>query len=189
MTGTMEAPTTGPAPAEPRRHPWVKALLCVVIAAILAMWVYAFVLAPKKGVYHIDSAQWRHDAEQICKAATLQRISLADTSGGVIDKPTHADMIERADIVDRSTDILEQMLNQVVALPLSTVRDRQLVDVWEGYYRSLLNDRRQYTADLRRFNDEPFHEELVAGGPISDVLTDFTSGNGITSCAPPGELG
>jgi hypothetical protein len=161
----------------------------VVVAAILAMWVYAFVFAPRKGVYRIDSAQWRRDAEQICKAATQERIGLADTSGGIIVKPTHADMLQRADIVDRATDILERMLDQVVALPLSTVRDRQLVDVWEGYYRTLLADRREYTADLRRFVDEPFHEELVQGGPISDVLTDFTSGNAITSCAPPGELG
>jgi len=167
----------------------VRVLLAFLVAAIVAMWVYAFVFAPKKGVYHIDSAQWRADAERICKAATEQRIALADTGGGFIAQPTHDDMLKRAGIVDQATDILERMLDDVAALPLDTDRDRQLVAVWEGYYRTLIADRRAYTARLRNFDNAPFREALVHGGPISDVLTDFTSGNDIKSCAPPGELG
>jgi hypothetical protein len=163
----------------------LKIGLGVVIAGIAAMWVYAFVFAPRKGVYRLDSAQWRREAQQICTRAVAQRVALTDTSAGFIEHPTNEQMLQRATVVDQATDIIEQMLDDVVALPTESDRDHQLVIVWEGFYRQLITDRREYTDRLRRYDDQPFREDVIKGGPVSDVLTDFTSGNDIKACAPP----
>jgi hypothetical protein len=178
--------TTPTAPAQPRR--WVRYLLATVVLGIVVMWVYAFVFAPREGVYRVSDDAWRTSAEAICAAAETERMQLADTGGGYIGDPTLEQMRQRAAIVDEATDVVEQMLDDVVALPLAGEKDRLRVAVFDEHYRMLLADRRAYAADLRAGDNRPFHESVVDGGPVTNVLTDFTSGNGIKSCAPPGEL-
>jgi hypothetical protein len=177
-----------PAPA-PRRNRWLRWLIIVVCTLIAAMWAYAFLWAPSKGVYRVDDSHWRSEAQVICQAATAQRLKLVDTDQGFIAHPTHEQMIQHADLVDSATDILEKMLDDVVAVPVPTVRDQELIATFEKYYRVIISDRRDYTAKLRKFELAPYEETSVDGGPVTNVVTDFTSGNNIKACVPPGELG
>lgn len=172
----------------PMRH-WARALLIVICALIGVMWVYALVFAPKKAVYRVDDDAWRAHAEARCTTARTERLALADTEGGYIAEPTAAQMIERAGIVDQATDVVEAMLDDVVAEPVLTERDREIVGRFETQYRILIDDRRAYTTLLREGVDQPYHETRVAGGPVTNVLVDFVTVNEIKSCAPPGELG
>lgn len=183
----MMSTETDPVESPPRT--WVKILLTVIVLSIAAMWIYAFAFAPREGVYRVRSDQWRADAQQVCLAAREQRFALADTSAGYIANPTNEQMTERANVVDKATDILDTMLDDLEALPLAETRDRELVTIWLGHYRTLMGDRRVYTERLRVFNLQPFEESTVLGGPITNVLSDFTSGNDIKACVPPGELG
>jgi hypothetical protein len=176
------------APA-PRKHPWLRWLIIVVCVLIAAMWAYAFLWAPSKGVYRVDDNHWRSEAQIICQAATVQRLQLVDTDQGFIAHPTNAQMIAHADVVDRATDILDKMLTDVVAVPVPTTRDQELIATFEKYYRVILSDRRAYTAKLRSFENANYEETSVDGGPVTNVVTDFTSGNNIKACVPPGELG
>ncbi|HSB85692.1 MAG TPA: hypothetical protein VLD86_05255 [Ilumatobacteraceae bacterium] len=171
----------------PRR--WVKMVLAAICAGLAAMWVYAFVFAPKEGVYFVTDKAWRTSAEEICTAATRQREALADTTQGYITDPTHEQMLQRADIVDQATDILEGMINDIEVLPLSGDKDRQRVAVFVKYYRVIIGDRRAYTTRLRNFQLEPYRETLVDRSPVTNTVTDFTTGNAIPHCMPPGELG
>ena len=101
-------------------------------------------------------------------------------------------MQQRADIVDRATDILETMLDDIMAIPVDNDRDRQLLDVFDENYRIVIDDRRRYTASLRAGDLVPYTETVVAGGPVSNVVLDFTAGvkgNDVPACSPPGELG
>jgi hypothetical protein len=173
--------------AKPRR--WVRAVLVLICALIGAMWVYAFIFAPKQGVYFVTEKAWRTSAEQICIDADRQRQSLVDTDQGYIANPTHEQMIQRADVVDTATDIIEDMLDQVAALPLASENDRERVAVFAKYYRQIIADRRAYTARLRAFELEPYRETLVNGSPVTNTVIDFTTGNAIPHCMPPGELG
>jgi hypothetical protein len=188
----IETPVTAaeaaPAPAS-KRHRWVKPVLVLVCALIAAMWVYAFIFAPRGGVYFVTDKSWRTSADQICAAAEQQRLALVDTTQGYISNPTHEQMTQRADIVDRATDLLQGMVNDVEALPLAGSDNRERVTVFVKYYRQILGDRRAYTARLRSFDLEPYRESLVNGGPVTNVVIDFTTGNAIDSCMPPGELG
>jgi hypothetical protein len=173
----------------PRRRRWVRWLLIVVCSLIAAMWAYAFLFAPTKGVYRVDDAHWRREAQTICQQANVRRLQLASTDEGFIAHPTHEQMIEHADLVDRATDILDKMISDVVAVPVRSDRDRELIATFAKYYRVIIQDRRDYTATLRRFELAPYVETSVNGGPVTNVVTDFTSGNNIKACVPPGELG
>lgn len=164
-------------------------MLVLICALIAAMWVYAFVFAPKQGVYFVTDKAWRTSADRICASAEQQRLALVDTSQGYISNPTHAQMIQRADIVDRATGILDTMVSKVEALPLAGSDDRERVAIFIKYYRQILDDRRAYTARLRAFQLEPYRESLVNGSPVTNTVIDFTTGNGIPNCMPPGELG
>ncbi len=176
-------------PVESTSRRWVRVLLVVVCALIAAMWVYGFVFAPKQGIYLVTEKSWRTTAERICTIAGEQRQALADTTEGYISNPTPAQMIQHADIVDRATDTVEGMINDVEALPLAGSDDRQRVAIFVEYYRQIIDDRRAYTARLRAFELEPYRESLVNGSPVTNTVIAFTTGNAIPHCAPPGELG
>jgi len=183
----MMIETTAPPETPPRK--WVRALLIVVCGLIAAMWVYAFVFAPKKGVYFVTDKAWRSTADDICAKAEQQRLALVDTAEGYISNPTNEQMLQRADVVDRATDTIEGMVDDIAALPLKSSDDRERVGVFLKYYRVIIDDRRKYTARLRSFDLAPYRETLVNGGPVANVVIDFTTGNAIQHCMPPGELG
>jgi len=170
----------------------VRSLLAVLCVLCAAMWAYYLFLAPEQGIYQLQDTTWRERAQPICVAAQADRLALADLAEGYIESPTPEQMTERADIVERATDILEEMLDEIVALPVDNDRDRQLIAIFEENYRIVLDDRRRYLGELRNGNLVPYTETVVAGGPVSNVVLDFTAGvkgNEVPECSPPGELG
>ncbi len=176
----------------PRTRTPVKIVIILCCAIVASMWVYYFVFATDEGVYQVQDKSWRAAASEICTAASTEREALADTSGGYIAKPTNAQMLQRADIVDNATAILDQMVTDLAAIPVNNDKDATRVAFFVENYRIVLSDRRRYTARLREFKLEPYNETAVGGGPVSNVVLDFTAGvkgNGVPECSPPGELG
>ncbi len=161
----------------------------VVVLAIVAMWVYAFGFAEKEGVYVIEDRAWSERAQGICESYEQRRLVLRDMDEGYIANPTNEQMLQRADVVDQATDIIEAELAEVFAVLPDGARDRQVAAEYEGFYRILIGDRRAYTARLRNFDLTPYLETKVDGGPVTNVLLDFTTANRMKRCAPPGELG
>ena len=105
MQSTM--PVADPRPAAPRpARTWVKVLLTVLCLLTAGMWVYYFFFASDKGVYQLDDKNWRVQAKPICVAAYNDMLALTDTTGGYITNPTVAQMRQRADIVDKATDVV-----------------------------------------------------------------------------------
>ncbi len=176
----------------PRTRTSVKIVIVLCCAIVASMWVYYFVFATDEGVYQVQDKSWSVAAHEVCAAASLEREALADTSGGYIANPTNEQMLQRADIVDNATDILGQMVTDLAAIPVDNDKDATRVAFFVENYRIVLSDRRRYTAGLREFKLEPYNETAVAGGPVSNVVLDFTAGvkgNAIPECSPPGELG
>jgi hypothetical protein len=169
-----------------------KIVLGVVIALIAAMWIYAFLFASKKGAYRIDDDAWRERAEQVCEKWEDERLKLVDMDEGYIEEPTQEQMLQRADLVEKATDIIQAEIDEVTAVQPDNERDRGLVAKYRGFVETLIQDRRDYIAQLRRFELAPYRESTETpdgGGPVSNVIIDFTTVNEIRSCAPPGELG
>jgi len=96
---------------------------------------------------------------------------------------------ERADIVDHATDILEQMLDDVMATSPTDVKGQDLVPQWEADYRAYISDRRLFTQSLRESGKNlPFYETQVSGIPVSETLEVFAADNKMATCSPPRDL-
>jgi hypothetical protein len=196
VTATATPPST-PSPDEyvPLTKPgrtWVKLLLITLSLLVLAPWAYLWFFASDKGVYQLDDANWRVQAKPVCEAAQAERGTLVNKTGGRITNPTREQMTQRADIVDKATTIIDKMVTDIVAIPVATDRDRELLRIFEENYRIVIKDRLRYTASLRAGNPVQFSETVVAGGPVSMVVADFTAGvkgNDVPACSPPDELG
>ena len=192
MTTSTPVSPGGPPTDVPARSKGALAVrigLTVIVLLLIAMWVYAFGFAEKKGVYVLDDDSWGERAQDICERYEAERRALVDTDAGYIANPTNEQMIERADVVDRATDLLEAELAEMVAVMPTSDRDRQLVEEYRGYFEIMIADRRAYTERLRAFELGPYLETKVDGGPVTNVLLDFANGNRMPACRPPGELG
>ena len=84
--------------------------------------------------------------------------------------------------------VVERTFPDGLAIPVTGDKDVQRMETFVQYYGVVIADRRAYTAALRSGELQPYRESAVAGGPVSNVVSDFTSANGIERCAPPGEL-
>lgn len=186
-------PVLDPTTESPRRgRTWVKILLAALCAVMAWMWIYFFFFATEEGVYQIQDPTWRPQAKEICAAAQAERAKLADTSEGYITDPTPEQMARRAALADEATDIIEQMLTDIVAIPVDNEKDQIRLDFFEENYRIVIADRRRYAESLRNGELVNYTETVVGGGPVSNVVNDFTAGvkgNDIPECTPPGELG
>ena len=172
---------------EGRPNPWLRGLLLVVLAAFAAFWIWALFFASKEAVNRIDDRAWAERAETICIEATEARIELADLTR--IDQAGPELIYRRAEIVDESTDILEQMLDDVVAVVPTDDKGQNIVPLWEAEYRTYLEDRRNYADQLRETGENlAFYETAVDELPVSERLATFAGDNEMSACAPPIDL-
>ena len=167
-----------------RRLGRTAALLGVLV--FVAFWTWALFFASKEAINRVGDRQWPADAEAICAAADIARLELADyrqlNEGG-------PELIrERADIVDRATDILERMIDDVALLTPSDAKGQAIVPMWIDEYRTYIGDRRNYAEQLRITGENLSFYETMAEVPISERLETFTGDNEMTSCAPPRDL-
>lgn len=182
------ADLTGAPDAEHRtRKLLVRGLLTVMMFGFAAFWIWALFFASKEAVNKIDDRAWTERAEQICLQAAEDRIELTDLRSIVDNDP---ELIrERADIVDRATDILEGMVDDLVAMTPADEKGQAIVPQWEADYRTYLQDRRNFADRLRETGEnEPFYETKVDAIPISERIATFAGDNEMAACAPPYDL-
>ena len=180
-TATLD-PDGGPT----TRQRLVRAAVVVMIAGFAAFWIWALFFASKEAVNRIGDRGWAARAEAICVRAEAEREALTDLR--TLEQPTPADIAERAGLVDAATDVLERMLDDVVAVEPSDPRGREIVPMWEADYRTWLEDRRRYADELRDAGTNlPFYETSI-GIPISEKVATFAGDNEMPACAPPTDL-
>jgi hypothetical protein len=163
-----------------------RTVIGVSISALVAMWIYAFGFASKESVNKIGDEAWTQRAESICKEAVRQRLALADLRQ-ISDAGPNA-LNERADLVDKATDTLEQAISEISLIPPSDAKGKAIVPLWISDYKQLIKDRRDYTALLRSGVNEPFSESMFEGLPISEKISTFAADNRMTSCKIPMDL-
>ena len=157
-----------------------------VMVAFAAFWTWALFFASKEAVNRIGDVEWAERAEAVCKDWNERRLELADyrqiREGG-------ADLIrERADIIDRATDMIESMIAEVNAVRPSDEKGRAIVPLWTDEYATYIEDRRRYAAELRATGANlPFYETM-SEVPLSERLETFAGDNRMDACAPPRDL-
>lgn len=173
-----------------RMSPVGRIAFAVGVVSFVVFWTWALFFASKEAVNRIDDRAWAERAESICAAAEEERIALSDYRTIVGDDPVVADLIrERAGIVDAATDIIEQMLDDVTAVPPTDDKGRSIVPQWDAEYRSYLEARRDYADELRATGENlAFYEPATGGIPVSERLETFAGDNEMPSCAPPRDL-
>jgi hypothetical protein len=184
MTATATPPAAS-TEASPRRTLWRFVLLAVVLL-FAAFWIWALFFASKEAVNKIGDTAWAARAEQICAAAKAERVKLVDLRR--IDADDRAMLAQRAGLIDKATDIVERMLDDVVAVAPTDRKGQAVVPLWTADYRSYIQDRRAYADTLRAGRNPAFAETAVDGIPISDKLTVFAGDNRMSDCAPPVDL-
>ena len=170
----------------------VRVGLTVLIALFAAFWIWALFFASKEAVNRIEDRAWAERAEQICQSADAERLGLADfrlIDDGEDDAETVARRIrERAEIVERSTDIIRGMLDDIVAVPPTDPKGIDIVPLWEADYRIYIQDRYRYAVQLRDSGENlPFYE-TADGIPLSERIETFAGDNEMPACAPPRDL-
>ena len=97
-------------------------------------------------------------------------------------------LAEHADLVDQATDIVEEMLDDVVAV--APTDDKGVASCRCGRPTTARSSRTgaTYTDRLRAGDTDPFTETAVDGIPISEKLEQFAGDNEMPSCAPPPRL-
>lgn len=182
---TVTPPTASDQPSMQQRL--VRILLTVVVAGFAAFWIWALFFASKEAVNRIDDRDWAARGELICVDATEQRLELTDLRTIADGGPEL--IIERAAVLDDATDILDQMVDDLIAVPPSDVKGQGIVPLWEADYRIYLQDRRNYSDQLRQTGENlPFYETKVDAIPISERIATFAVDNEMPSCAPPYDL-
>lgn len=187
MTSDMTSDTGTPARPARTGRVIVRVVAVVGAAAFVAFWTWALFFASKEPINRIGDAAWQQRAAQICAAADAERLELADFRE--MRDATPELVRERADIVDRATDILERMLDDVVAVAPTDAKGQDLIPQWEADYRSYLESRRVFADTLRETGENSAFYEPEAGGiPVSEKLETFAADNEMASCAPPRDL-
>ena len=162
----------GGQPGRWRRSPVRRVLLWGSIVLLIVFWVWALFFATKEAVNKIGDTAWAARAEY-------------DERLRALDARASADLSVRADLVDESTDLLGDMLDEIVAVTPSDDKGRAIVPDWEEEYRILLEDRYRYAEQLRAGENVPFTETAVNGVPITERVEKFALDNEMATCAPP----
>ncbi len=165
---------------------FVRIILTLVIFGISVMWIYGLFFASKEVGNRVADQQWKQQSEDICLNAKRQREKLIDLR--LVGQSGPNALAERAEIVDKATDTLENMINAIAAMPVADAKGFTIIPLWLSDYRIYIADRRAYAALLRRGVNEPFAESQVDQLPLSEKLATFAADNHLVSCKPPIDL-
>jgi hypothetical protein len=187
MTEVSVAETPTPERPASRWRLVARIALVVGLVCFAAFWTWALFFASKEPINRIGDRAWAARAEAICVSAEGRRLALADFR--TMENADAALVNERAEIVDRATDIIEQMLDDVTVESPTDAKGQDLVPQWEADYRAYIADRRVFTANLRESGENlPFYETEASGIPISEKLEVFAADNEMATCSPPRDL-
>ena len=184
MVTPYAAPPATDDDTEPRSR-WTivgRVAVAVLALSLTAMWIYAFF--GDHGVPgRLDNPTVPALAEPVCKATQdriheLPRANQTDTAGA------------RADVVDQASAELDTMLNQLDGLVPPDKPETLAVTQWIEDWRVYVQDRRDYTAQLRV---DPMTRFAVTQSDrdrrqVTSALDRFANVNYMSSCVIPDDL-
>ena len=163
-----------------------RAFIGTAISLLGIMWIYALFFASKESINQIGDQAWQQRAESICNETAVARKELADYR--LITEMGPDALSERADIVDKATAMLVDMLNQLAASTPTDAKGAELIPLWIADYRTYIADRSAYSQMLRSGVNNAFAETMIEGLPLSEKIATFAADNYMVSCKPPRDL-
>lgn len=191
-SGTVSADpvSTNPNPSAPvrrRRRLGPGALVAILVTVgVLGMWAWVF-------AYHLGGS-WKEDqpgriADEQFTSAAEARCAEAQAQVAALPPPWQTPTPdERADTVDTSVIVFQSMVDDLGRLPVSANQDR--INEWLADWQRYVDDRASYAGRLRVDPDTRFYvtQSDRDDRQITLAIDRLAKGNGMPSCATPGDL-
>jgi hypothetical protein len=160
-----------------------RAAIVVMVLGIVLMWIYAF-FGTHEVPGRLADKTFPTAAQPICQA-TLDKIEALPKAN---ETPTPA---QRADVVDQGTGYLDQMLADLRGKVPAAEPEHGIVTQWLDDWGTYVQDRRDYTAQLRvdatvRFAVTQSDRDKTQ---ITKGIDHFADVNFMAACAVPDDLG
>ena len=167
---------------EGRRARPGRLILVAVVAGLIGMWFYAFLLAPSGNPDRMEDRTWPTSAERRCAEArdAIDALPPAYQSGSPF---------ERSDYLEKGTEILKNMVSDLGSLPGGSASDRDLAARWLEDWEVYLSDRQAHVKRLRSEGDvRPLLSALSDGSSMLERMNGFARVNDMESCLDPGDF-
>ncbi len=167
---------------EGRRARPGRLILVAVVAGLIGMWFYAFLLAPSGNPDRMEDRTWPTSAERRCAEArdAIDALPPAYQSGSPF---------ERSDYLEKGTEILKNMVSDLGSLPGGSASDRDLAARWLEDWEVYLSDRQAHVKRLRSEGDvRPLLSALSDGSSMLQRMNGFARVNDMESCLDPGDF-
>jgi len=188
---TPEEASEHPQLAAPQGWTWGRGVVIVILVALVGMWAWIYLFAPRENPDRFQSDLFAEAAEPIC--AEAQAAINAFPPGHTIATPQ-----DRAVYVRQATEITEQLVNDLKdLLPLVTdPGDRETLTQWfADWEEAYLIDRWAHVARLENATPETPDTELaflvqerIPGGFYTRRIDGLANVNHMPSCHVPGDI-
>ena len=162
---------------------WLKSLLALACVGIAAMWVYAFVFAPRDGVNPVKDPAWTDGAEAVCSSTSKQLNALVfkvEITGSNKD----TDLPKYVENLDQGYALMTKMVDSLEALPRTSEKAIQIVPRWIADYRVFVEDLRLWIEELRAGRITKFAVSVTdTGVPVEERINTFAVENRIRICS------
>jgi hypothetical protein len=190
VTPAVTTPAAESRPDRRRRRSPARAVLVVVCAALLAMWVYVLFIGKQQFPNKMHDTTWPARAARVCAATAAQLEALPAPATFAHIQPKAEALRQRAEVGAAANVLLGRQLAQLEALPAPATRDDQLlIKAWFDDWTQYLRDRRAHVESWREGHDVQFAESMVGGGPVSDRMDDLADENKMVDCEVPNDFG
>jgi hypothetical protein len=181
----VTSPSTLEAPPATRRWTPGRIVVLLLIASMVAMWVYVLYLAFGPGRQdppdRLSNPAFATAAQARCDEAHAQVDQLPTANQA-------PDAAAQADIVDQANAAFASMLDDLEAI-VPPGEDGQLAQAWLDDWRTYLGDRERYADALRT---DPEARLLVTPKDreqITEFLDAFAADNQMIACGTPLDVG
>lgn len=178
-------PSVGPPPASGDRRPTratvARSLAVLVALAIALLWIWALVVGSQTPPGVLDDREFVAQADEICQGAAARLAELPPAY-----EATSA--VERAAVVDRSNEILGEMVSELRAIAPTEGDDAGMVDGWLADWEQYVEDRGSYADRLREDEMARFYVTERDGDQVTEPVGTLAEVNGMGACATPNDL-
>lgn len=166
-------------------------LKALVVIAIVAMWLWIYLYAPRDNPDRLQNRSFPTAAEAIC--APIQTAINALPTGRDVDT-----VAQRLEQIVAGTELTETMLKELKEASSQHVSNQdewRRVNAWFADWDAYLKDRRRHVDNLEPLGEEATGKDLwftlddrAEGGVYTERIDGFANVNDMESCHTPLDL-
>lgn len=168
-----------------------KVALTLVVLAIVGMWVWIYLFAPRDNPDRLESRDFAVSAEAIC--LPLQTEINALPTGRDVD--TVAERTEQIVVGTELTETMVAALRGAVDTHVTAGHDLQILEAWFDDWDAYLQDRWRHVSKLRSLGESAEGSDLrfilterAEGGIYTRRIDGLANVNDMESCHTPLDL-